>query len=149
MPIEKSQDLLVLDSELAELSRAQSWAETTADRLGLHENTRYAIRLCMEEALVNVILHGYRSEPGHPIVLRRWQSSDMLFFAIEDKAPPFAPNDLPPSAVTPELASLESLTPGGNGIQLLRHFAGSVVYEKLSEGNRLTIGFSTQHGSGR
>jgi serine/threonine-protein kinase RsbW len=143
MPIEEPQDLLVLDSQLAELRRAQSWAEALADRLGLNENTRYAIRLCLEEALANVVLHGYQNEPGHPVVIRYWLSSDTLSFAIEDKAPGFTPVDVPPSTGGPEPASLESLIPGGNGIQLLRHFAGSLLYERLAEGNRLTIGFST------
>lgn len=142
MPIEEPQDLLVLDSRLAELSRAQSWAEAQADRIGLSENTRYAIRLCLEEAVANVILHGYKNESGHPIIIRRWQSSEMLFFAIEDKAPPFTPDEIPPSTCPPEHSSLESLTPGGNGIRLLRHFAGSLVYEQRPEGNRLIIGFS-------
>ena len=145
MPMEEPQDLLVLDSRLAELSRAQSWAETLAERIGLNENTQYAIRLCLEEAIANVILHGYKNESGHPVVIRRWQSSEMLFFAIEDEAPHFAPDDIPPSTGTPQPPSLESLTPGGNGIRLLRHFAGSLIYEQFREGNRLTLGFSIQH----
>ena len=145
MPIEESQDMLALDSRLAELSRAQSWAQTLAERIGLSENTRYAIRLCLEEAIANVILHGYKNESGHPVVIRRWQSSEMLFFAIEDKASPFAPDEIPPQACTPQPQSLESLTPGGNGIRLLRHFAGSLIYEQFPEGNRLTLGFSIQH----
>ena len=145
MPIDEPQDLLLLDSRLAEVSRAQLWAGAMADRIGLSENMRYTIRLCLEEALANVILHGYKDESGHPIVIRRWQSSEMLFFAIEDKAPPFAPDEIPPSTSTPESPSLESLTPGGNGIRLLRHFAGSLNYEQFPDGNRLTIGFPIQH----
>lgn len=78
MPIEDVQDLLVLDSSITELSRAQSWAETFAVRLSLHEDTRYAMHLCLEEALANVVLHGYQNESGHPIVIRRWHSSDTL-----------------------------------------------------------------------
>jgi len=145
MPNAEPQDLLVLDSRLAELSRAQSWAETLAERIGLSDKTRYAIRLCLEEAIANVILHGYKNESGHPVVIRRWQSSEMLFFAIEDKAPPFAPDDIPPSSCSLHPPSLESLMPGGNGIRLLRHFAGSLIYEQLPECNRLTLGFSIQH----
>jgi anti-sigma regulatory factor (Ser/Thr protein kinase) len=141
-PSEETQDVLVLDSRLAELSRAQSWADSSADGLNLSERTRYTIRLCLEEALANVILHGYRSESGHPIVIRRRLASEMLYFAIEDKAPHFAPDDDPPPTGASEARSIESLTPGGNGIQLLRHFADSLVYEQLHEGNRLTIGFA-------
>lgn len=140
LPIDGVQEVLVLDSRLAELSRAQSWADSLVDRLSLSERTRYTIRLCLEEALANVILHGYRSQSGHPIVIRRWLASEVLYFAIEDNAPPFAPDDDPPSTGLPEARSIESLTPGGNGIRLLRHFAESLAYEQLCEGNRLTIG---------
>jgi len=142
MPIEELQDLIVLDSQLSELSRALSWAEGLANRLGLNENARYAIRLCLEEALANVVLHGYRNEPGHPVVIRYQLSSDMLSFAIEDKAPPFNPIDTSPSATQAEPPNLESLVPGGNGIRLLCQFAESLVYERLTDRNRLTIGFS-------
>jgi serine/threonine-protein kinase RsbW len=142
MPIEEPQNLLVLDSRLVELSRAQSWAEAITDRLGISENTRYAIRLCLEEALTNIVLHGYRNEPGHPIIIHFKPSSDMLAFAIEDKAPAFNPVGTPPSTGNSELVNLEALKPGGNGIPLLRHFAESLVYERIPDGNRLTIGFT-------
>lgn len=141
MSNEELQDFLVLDSKLTELGRAQSWVEALANRVGLSAEKRYAISLCLEEALANVVLHGYRNEPGHPIVLRSWLSGGTLSFAIEDKAPHFPTEGDPviPEAYKP--GSLESLTPGGHGIRLLRHFAGSVFYEKLPDGNRLTIGF--------
>lgn len=144
MPIEQPLDALVLDSRLAELSRAQAWGETLAARLGLSERTRYAILLCLEESLANVVLHGYRGQAGHPIVIQCWVVDGTLFLAIEDKAPSFAPADAsaPPGATEP--ASLEVLVPGGYGIGLLRHFARELVYEKLADGNRLTMGFSTR-----
>lgn len=144
MQTEESQDLLVLDSRLSELSRVQSWAEELADRLNLNQKTRYAIRLCLEEALANIVIHGYRSESGHPVVIRRWLAVGMLYFAIEDQAPPFAQEEDARGTDAREPASLESLTPGGNGIPLLRHFAGYLGYVRLPEGNRLTIGFLIQ-----
>lgn len=141
MPNKEPQAFLVLDSKLAELRRAQSWVEALADRVGLGADTRYAVSLCLEEALANILLHGYHNEPGHPIVLRSWISNGTLSFAIEDKAPPFSPEDAPAIPETSEPKSLESLTPGGQGIRLLRHFAGSLAYERLPVGNRLTIRF--------
>jgi anti-sigma regulatory factor (Ser/Thr protein kinase) len=144
MPNEEPQDLLVLDSRLTEVSRAESWGDGIADRLGLGDRTRYAIRLCLEEALANVILHGYRNEPGHRIVLRGRVSAGMLFFEIEDEAPPFVPDGALLARDRSAPASLETLTPGGNGIRLLQDFASSLVYEQLGEGNRLTIGFPVE-----
>ncbi len=132
--------LLEMDSQLSELIRVQEWIDALVNFYGLGEETRFAIQLCMEEALANVVLHGYLSEPGHPIVIRSWASDSALYFAVEDKAPPFAPS-APDSSNGGSPANLESITPGGNGIRLLHRFVGSLVYERLSHGNRLTMGF--------
>jgi serine/threonine-protein kinase RsbW len=140
MLMDKLQDRLELDSRLTELSRVQPWIEALADLHGLGENTRFAVQLCMEEALANVVMHGYGNEPGHPIVIQSWVSSGGLFFAIEDKAQPFAPSE-PDSQNNVTTPDLESMAPGGNGIRLMRRFAGSLTYEKLFDGNRITMSF--------
>jgi len=139
--MDNPQDRFELDSQLTELSRVQPWIEALADRYGFSEDARFAMQLCVEEALANVVLHGYRSEAGHPIVMRASLSEGTLVFAIDDKASPFAPTEpAPPNGAT-KPASLESIEPGGNGIRLLHRFAGSLRYERLPDGNRLTIGF--------
>ena len=140
MLMDKLQDRLDLDSRLTELSRVQPWIEALAELHGLGEDTRFAIQLCMEEALANVVMHGYGNEPGHPIVIQSWVSDGALFFAIEDKAPPFAPSE-PDSQNNVAKPDLESMTPGGNGIRLMRRFAGSLTYERISDGNRMTMSF--------
>lgn len=132
--------VLVLESQLAEIRRAHAWSEAIANWAGANADTRYAISLCLEEVLANIVLHGYQSEPGHPIVLRSWVSNNTLSFAVEDKAPHFALEDAPAKPAS-QLESFESFTPGGFGVQLLRHFAGSLAYERLPEGNQLTISF--------
>jgi serine/threonine-protein kinase RsbW len=139
MLMDKLQDRLELDSRLTELSRVQPWIEALADLHGLGEDVRFAIQLCMEEALANVVMHGYGNEPGHPIAIQCWVSDGALFFAIEDKAPHFAPSD--PDSQNLIKPDLESMTPGGNGIRLMRRFAGSLTYEKISDGNRITMSF--------
>jgi serine/threonine-protein kinase RsbW len=138
--MENLQHGLELDSRLAELSRVWPWIEALADEYGVAGETRFAMQLCMEEALANVVMHGYREEPGHPIVVRASAAGEWLFIAIEDEAPPFSLEEAVPP--TKEPADLEAMEPGGNGIRLLRRFAGSVAYEPLPHGNRLTIGFS-------
>src|SRR3954447_11484408 len=137
----QEQDRFELDSQLAELSRVQAWVEALADRHGVPAAARFSIQLCMEEALANVVLHGYAQQPGHPIVISSWTSEGALLFTIEDHAPPFDPLERSAQNAAIEPASLESLQPGGNGIRLLRRFAGSLAYERLSSGNRLTLGF--------
>jgi serine/threonine-protein kinase RsbW len=139
--MDSPQDRLELDSQLTELSRVQPWIEALADLYGFSEDARFAMQLCVEETLANVVLHGYRNEVGHPIVLRASLSEGILFFAIDDKAPPFAPTEPAPTNGVTKPASLETIEPGGNGIRLIHRFAGSLSYERLPDGNRLTIGF--------
>ena len=139
--INEPQDRLELDSRLTELNRVQAWVEMLADRLGLIEETRFAIQLCLEEVLANIILHGYREQPGHPIVIWSYVSGETVFFGIEDKAPSFNPLASSEYNTAAQPASLESMEPGGNGIRLMRRFAGSIEFERLEHGNRLTMGF--------
>ena len=139
--MDEAQDRLQLDSRLTELCRAWPWAEELAEKLHVSPETRYAIHLCLEEALANIVLHGYRNEAGRPIVIRSCVTRQWLYFEIDDEAPPFAP---PAAESSPEPRSdltLESIQPGGNGIPLLRRFAGSLDYTALPNGNRLTLGF--------
>ena len=138
--MEKVLDRLELDSSLSELSRAWPWTEALAAGLGLGEQTQFAIQLCLEEALANIVLHGYRNRPGHPILVVASVSGGSLFLAIEDETPPFAPSDLSEQPDRPP-ADLDTREPGGNGIRLMRQFAASVNYELLPHGNRLTLGF--------
>ena len=134
---------LELDSRLSELTSVRPWIEVLADRLGFPEEERFAMHLCVEEVLANVILHGYRSEPGHPIVLGALVASGTLFLSVDDQAPPFSPIEFLSDSSNDETKprSLASVTPGGNGIRLLKRFSRSMHYERLSVGNRLTIAF--------
>ena len=142
MPTEEPQDALLLDSRLTELSRAQAWGDALARRLGLSEKTRYAVLLCLEESLANVVLHGYHGQSGHPIMIRHWLRDNLLYVAIEDQAPAFVPADDAASAAESGPEALESLVPGGYGIGLLRHFARELVYERSPDGNRLSMAFT-------
>ena len=141
MLLNRQQDRIELDSRLTELTRVQPWIDALADHYGLSEETRFAMQLCVEEALANVVMHGYRNEPGHLIVIRSLVSAGNLLLVIEDQARAFAPVEPASPGDATKPISLESIEPGGNGIRLLYRFAGSLAYERLPDGNRLTIGF--------
>jgi anti-sigma regulatory factor (Ser/Thr protein kinase) len=140
---DKAEARLTLESRLADLARVCPWVDALAAEYAIPADTRYAIDLCLEEAISNVIRHGYGGEPGHPItILFMPDGQNGLTFVIRDNAPPFAPSeqgqlreaDAPP-------ASIDQFMVGGQGIRLMRRFAGALVYEPLPGGNRLTISF--------
>ena len=128
---------------LRKLIRVRQWIDSLADRLRLPEERRFVMQLCMEEALANVILHGYQGEPGHPIVIMTFVAAGTLSISVDDQAPSFSSIEFLPTSSNGETksSSLESTTPGENGIRLLRRFSGSLQYKRLRGGNRLTIAF--------
>ena len=129
---------LSLTSSLPELAKISPWLGELATELDIPGETRFAIELCLEEALSNIVRHGYRSEPGHTMTVDCSTDDGSVVFIVEDHAPPFEPTE-PGEA---EIEHLNTITPGGQGIRLLYRFAGSVKYERLSDGNRMILGFA-------
>lgn len=139
---------LTITSRLTDLAAVTHWIDALALHYALPADTHYAISLCLEEALSNVIRHGYRGEPDHSITLECLPAQEgWLKIVAEDSAPHFSPDETADSmsdqADVPPL-SLEDFHLGGQGIRLMRHFAGSLEWEQLPQGNRLTMSFPIQ-----
>ena len=131
---------LDLQGRLSELARVPPWIERLASRYAIPDSTQFAMNLCLEEVLSNIVRHGYSSDPGRSISLTFTSpSKDNFVFVVEDQAPPFNPVDSPE---LPALDGLENDRIGGQGIRLLRQFADSLEYQPTASGNRLSIGFS-------
>jgi anti-sigma regulatory factor (Ser/Thr protein kinase) len=133
---------LTLRSQLDDMALLWPWVEALVAEYAVPADTAFDIHLCLEEALSNIIRHGYRGQPNHTVTVDcASPEANLVVFTVEDQAPPFDP--LAPSFIEePAAPSPEDyLRPGGRGILLLREFAGSLAYERLEGGNRLTIGF--------
>jgi serine/threonine-protein kinase RsbW len=137
---DKAQDRLVLSSRLSDLVKLPAWIEGLAARHAIPANVQFAIDLCLEEALSNVIRHGYAGVDDRSVIVRFTMPGEGYFkFVIDDEAPPFNPLEAPElPAISPE----EESRVGGQGIHFLRQFADTLEYEPTPEGNRLSIGFS-------
>lgn len=138
---------LTLRSRLGDLALLWPWVEALAQEHAIPVDTQFAIQLCLEEAVSNVVRHGYGGQPDRSIVLEcvAEQAPDrgrQLAFVVEDEAASFDPLAPSPAEKAPAPASVEELRPGGQGIRLLHKFAGSLDYEQLAGGNRLTIRFA-------
>jgi len=90
----------------------------------------------VEEAVANIIFHGYRYRPGN-IEVEVWNEDDMLLVRLRDQAPPFDPTTFPPPDLT---FPLEQRRLGGLGIHLIRKFTDRMIHRMTSEGgNELTL----------
>lgn len=143
MTISLSHDVrrrLQLTSSLAELTRVTPWVGELAAEYAISTDTRFAIELCLEEVLSNIVRHGYRGEAGQALSVEFWCTEQSLIFVVEDSAPTFEPIRPGDAAVE----DLDTMTPGGQGIRLLYRFATAVLYERLVRGNRLTMEFGRE-----
>jgi len=133
---------LTLRSQLDELARVSQWVETLTHAYAIPNDTRYSMELCLEEALANVIRHGYRGDADQTVVVKFERRGEREFaFSIEDSAPHFRPFDPDEPPQEAEAVNLEDIVPGGHGIRLMRKFASSVEWAPLEPGNRLSLGF--------
>ena len=137
---DKTQDRLALPSRLSEIARIPVWIRSLASRHAMPEKVQFAINLCLEEVVANIIRHSYREETDRSVSVRFTMPQRGLFvFVVEDEAPGFNPldaSDMPP----PDLS--QQIQIGGQGLRLVRRFADSLEYERTSTGNRLRLSFS-------
>lgn len=88
----------------------------------------YGIHLALEEALVNAIRHGNRSDPEKEVGLRFYLTDDSVRIEIEDEGAGFDPGKLPDPTNDEFLDR-----PNGRGVLLIRTFMTRVNY--LGRGN--------------
>lgn len=132
---------LNLRSRISDLAQVPPWIARLALQFCIPESTQFAMDLCLEEVLSNIIRHGYANEPDHSIAVRFEISQDGYFqFVVEDEAPPFNPVDAP---ALPAMKSLDQAQSGGQGLRLLREFADALEYQAIPTGNRLSIRFAS------
>ena len=90
----------------------------------------------VDEAVTNVIVHGYRGADGWVDVAAE-RSADDIIITIEDTAPTFDPMSVdPPDLEIPPARR----TPGGMGVHLMRQAADTISHRpRPGGGNILTI----------
>ena len=136
-----SEPRLTIHSRLEDIALLWPWVESIAEEHAAPAATRYAIHLCLEEALSNIVRHGYGGQPGRPIVVEFSSAPGELVFSIEDEAPPFDPLAYSGDDAERAPSSADQLPLGGQGIRLMRKFAGRLSYTRLAHGNRLSLRF--------
>lgn len=92
--------------------------------------------IAFNEAVTNVIVHGYRGQPG-PIDIAIESTEQQLLVRIRDQAPLFDPTAAPRPDVT---LPLEKRPLGGMGVHMMRQFVDNLSYQTISSGgNELTL----------
>jgi len=128
---------LVLHNDLAELKRLGAWIEGWA-RQGVSSDVSFAVQLCLEEAVANVIMYGGVSNARLKIVIEIERNGTTLVARVVDNGRQFDPTQAPPPSMPTSLVEAKI---GDLGIHLMRSFASGMHYERRDGCNRLTLRF--------
>ena len=134
---------LVLRNDVTELQRLAGWLERLAQQ-GMSSDVSFAVQLCLEEAVANIIMYGAARGDRLEIAVELERNGGTLVARIEDNGRQFDPTRAPPPAVA---ASLEQAKVGDLGIHLMRSFASGMDYERRDGRNRLTLRFAESRPS--
>jgi anti-sigma regulatory factor (Ser/Thr protein kinase) len=126
---------LVIGSEILDIPVVINRLDAAMQADGFSAEEILDTQLALEEAIVNVIVHGY-GKPGEQIVVSCDINAARLEIRIADTAPPFDPLSVP----APELeTTLEGREPGGLGVFLIRKLMDDVCYRYENGWNILTL----------
>jgi serine/threonine-protein kinase RsbW len=136
---------LMLRNDLAELKRLGEWIEGSVGQ-DLPPNISFALQLCVEEAVANIIMHGGAKDERLEIAVELERNGRTLVARIEDNGRPFDPTRVPSPALA---TSLEQAKASDLGIRLMRTFSSSMQYERQNGCNRLTLQFVASQARSR
>lgn len=123
---------LTIASDLSEARRVQEQIEEALHANGYTEHDTFAIKLALEEALVNAIKHGNQMDPDKRVYVVFGVTPERFDIRITDEGAGFNPEDVPdPTAIE----NLER--PCGRGLLLMRGFMTDVQYH--GKGNVVTM----------
>jgi anti-sigma regulatory factor (Ser/Thr protein kinase) len=125
-------------NEVVELRRLSDWIRTFAREAELDENLSYHVDLCLDEAVTNIIRHGYDKGVRGTITVSLELIDDRLRVVVADAGREFNPLRHSPPAAS---AALEDLPVGGFGIHLMRSYADALEYRRDGDRNILTLYF--------
>ena len=108
----------------------RGFVEIASAELGAGDAAIHDAALATEEAVCNIIEHGYGGNGGQ-IDLCVERSGKDLLIRIRDQAPAFDPTAYPAPDLT---VPLEQRKPGGFGIYLMRHVMDDVSYHTSPDG---------------
>jgi serine/threonine-protein kinase RsbW len=132
---------------IGNISAAAQWVDTIAADRRLPEQLVFALQICLEELLTNIVRHGAAESGGDlshvamppvNVEITISTSAQGVNMTIEDNGKPFDVVNAPAHRIDQPLNEVQ---PGGLGLQLIKNFASRVAYERAGLGNRVVVEF--------
>ena len=120
---------------LSDIARMRPIAEEILLRCrhaGFTDRDLFAIRLALEEALMNAVTHGNQQNPAKLVKVLYRILPDRVDISVEDEGPGFNPAQLPDSRAPENLTNAH-----GRGVHLIQVYMHPVTYNP--KGNKITM----------
>ncbi len=119
------------------LAQIAAFIDDFVNQLNLTDREKYAVRLAVDEAATNIILHAYGPDLQGSITVTCSQRNGDLVITLHDHGRPFDPDAVPPPDIH---APLEQRPEGGLGLYFMRQLMDKVQFEfDPQAGNTLTM----------
>ncbi|MBM4110829.1 MAG: ATP-binding protein [Phycisphaerae bacterium] len=122
----------ILRGPRAEIDACQLAVEQAMAQHGYGREALFAVRLALEEALVNAIRHGNRHVPDGQVDVQWSVDGDEARFEVHDQGEGFDPDAVPDPTQDDNLE-----IPSGRGIMLMKAYMSEVEYR--GPGNHLSL----------
>ena len=125
-----------LRNDRSEIARMFTLLEGFCQANEIPEDDMFNVRLVLDEAVINVIVHGYEDSRRHEIHVSLSLDSGALAVHIDDDGIAYNPLDAPaPRFDLP----IEQRRIGGLGVHIMKTLASSVEYRREDGRNHLDI----------
>lgn len=120
------------------LAVVRALVETFVAKNGMNDDEAAKVTLAVDEAVANVIRHGYHGETGHPIWMRmtptQHNQKPAICIVVEDECRDIDVNCIKPKPIDPNRA-------GGLGVAIIKDVMSEVEYRTRPDGSgiRLTM----------
>ena len=127
---------IVIANRLDELPRMSQWLHDGAASLGLEESAAFALDVCANEVVTNIISYAYHDQLRHDIALELQGAGNGVRLVIRDDGKPFNLLDAPEHKAP---GTIEEAGIGGLGILLIRRMMSRCSYERADGFNVLYL----------
>jgi anti-sigma regulatory factor (Ser/Thr protein kinase) len=126
-------------NDSSDLDKLTRWIIEACEAARLSKKTSFAVQLCLDEAVANILEHGKGSARASAIAADLERSDSRVVLDIEDDGGAFDPSQVAP----PQPAqAVETASVGGRGIHLIRQFSSRMEYARAGGRNRLRLTFA-------
>jgi serine/threonine-protein kinase RsbW len=132
----QNQSTLRVQADVKELATIRDFIEIQANALHVDHDAVYDLVLAANEIATNIVVHGYRGQPG-TIEIDIRAEGDAVEIVMRDRTPLFDPTLAP----TPDISlPLEKRPRGGMGIHLTRRLTDAIRHGFTPDGgNEVTL----------